>query len=88
MQIEKPQRQETAGTVSRLRFAGTSRLELEVAAVRRELFRLQNDYLKLGLRASLLVAERDTARRNLERTQAYLATVRPDFKPPGPRRGF
>ncbi|MGD8937594.1 MAG: FKBP-type peptidyl-prolyl cis-trans isomerase, partial [Thiogranum sp.] len=57
-----------------------------MAAVRRELFRLQNDYLKLGLRASLLVAERDTARRNLERTQAYLATVRPDFKPPGPRR--
>jgi len=86
LQIEKPQRQETAGTVRRLRFAGTSRLELEVAAVRRELFRLQNDYLKLGLRASLLVAERDTARRNLERTQAYLATVRPDFKPPGPRR--
>jgi len=86
LQIEKPQRQDTAATVSRLRFAGTSRLELEVAAVRRELFRLQNDYLKLGLRASLLASERDTARKKLDGTQAYLAAVRPDFKPPAPRR--
>jgi FKBP-type peptidyl-prolyl cis-trans isomerase/predicted nucleic acid-binding Zn-ribbon protein len=86
LQIEKPQRQETAGTVSRFRFAGTSRLELELAAVRRELFRLQNDYLKLGLRASLLVAERDTALKNFDSTQAYLAAVRPDFKAPGQRR--
>ena len=86
MQIEKPQRQETAGTVSRFRFAGTSRLELELAAVRRELFRLQNDYLKLGLRTSLLAAERDTAQKNLDSTQAYLAAVRPDFKAPGQRR--
>lgn len=86
MQIEKPQRQETAGTVSRFRFAATGQLELELAAVRRELFRLQNDYLKLGLRTSLLVAERDTAQRNLDSTQAYLATVRPDFKAPGRRR--
>jgi FKBP-type peptidyl-prolyl cis-trans isomerase/chromosome segregation ATPase len=86
LQIEKPQRQETAGTVSRFRFAGTSRLELELAAVRRELFRLQDDYLKLGLRTSLLAAERDTAQKNLDSTQAYLAAVRPDFKAPGRRR--
>ena len=51
-----------------------------MAAVRRELSRLQSDYLELGLRASLLAGERNTALKNLQRTQDYLAAVQPGLE--------
>jgi len=85
LQTDTPQRQALADTIRSSGFSGSGELESAVAAARRELSRLQKDYLYLGLRASLLAVERDAALRNLRKTQDYLAAVEPGFKASRPR---
>jgi FKBP-type peptidyl-prolyl cis-trans isomerase/predicted nucleic acid-binding Zn-ribbon protein len=81
LQTGKPQQYKRAGPARHFRFASARELELALAAVRRELSCLRSEYLELGLHASLLAAERNTALKNLKRTEDYLAVVQPGFKP-------
>ncbi len=81
MQNGKPQRHQGAGKTRQFSSASTRELELALAAARQQLACLQSEYLELGLRASLLAGERDTALKKLRRTEDYLAVVQPGFKP-------
>lgn len=50
--------------------------ELELVSVRSELSALRNDYLELGLKASMLAVERDRAIAARKKTDAYIASIR------------
>jgi FKBP-type peptidyl-prolyl cis-trans isomerase/uncharacterized coiled-coil protein SlyX len=78
---DKPHRRNNADTAREFRFVGASELEAQVAAARRELAGVLNDYRELGLRVSLLTRQRNVALRNLARTEQYLESANPGFKP-------
>ena len=63
------------------RAATASQLDVQIAAVRRELACVLNEYRELGMRVSALRNERNIARQNLSRTEQYLQWVRPELVP-------
>jgi len=58
-----------------------AQLELQIAAVRRELARVLDQYRELGLQVSLLSKQRNVAQQNLSRTEQYLEVVQPGLTP-------
>ena len=64
------------GAIKRYRLSRARDLELELLSVRRDLSALRDDYLQLGVQASTLAGERDTAIAARKKTEVYITFLR------------